>query len=208
MRPEAAPEVVLETDRLILRTFTEADVDALVELDSDPEVTRFITNGAPTPRATVVDEILPAFLGYYAGATGYGFWAAIEKDTGAFIGWFHLRPPSGRWPAGRARARLPAAPGVVGQGLRDRGLARADRSSVLRAGREPRVRGDDGREHRVAPGDGEGRPSAGAHLPRRLAGAHPRRRARGRGIRDHARRVGGGSSASRTSRNVRYSSTS
>jgi RimJ/RimL family protein N-acetyltransferase len=93
MRSGTSPEVVLETERLLLRTFTDADVDDLLELDSDPAVTRFITNGEPTPRATVIDEILPAFLGYYASSTGYGFWAAIERDGGAFIGWFHLRPP-------------------------------------------------------------------------------------------------------------------
>ena len=51
-------EVVLETERLLLRRFTLDDVDALVELDSDPEVTRFITNGAATPRAEVEERVL------------------------------------------------------------------------------------------------------------------------------------------------------
>ena len=41
--------VFLETERLVLRRFTEADVDNLVELDSDPEVMRYIT-GQPTSR--------------------------------------------------------------------------------------------------------------------------------------------------------------
>ena len=85
-------EVVLETDRLVLRRFTRDDVDALVELDSDPEVTHFITNGAATPREEVEDDILPRFLWYYATYPGYGFWAVTEKATGEFIGWFHLRP--------------------------------------------------------------------------------------------------------------------
>jgi RimJ/RimL family protein N-acetyltransferase len=92
MPPDASGQVVLETDRLILRTFTEADVDNLVELDSDPEVTHFITNGEPTSRDEVENDILPAFLGYYGSEDGYGFWAAIEKTTGDFLGWFHLRP--------------------------------------------------------------------------------------------------------------------
>lgn len=92
MPPGTTGRTVLETDRLILRTFTEADVDALVELHSDPEVTRFITNGEPTPRDVVVTEILPAFLRHYETYRGYGFWAAIERATGEFVGWFHLRP--------------------------------------------------------------------------------------------------------------------
>jgi RimJ/RimL family protein N-acetyltransferase len=91
--PTGTPsEVLLETDRLVLRRFTDADVDALVELDSDPEVTHFITNGASTPRSEVEEQILPRFHWYYENYRGYGFWAAIEKATGDFLGWFHLRP--------------------------------------------------------------------------------------------------------------------
>ncbi|CAN5258346.1 GNAT family N-acetyltransferase [soil metagenome] len=88
--------VFLETERLTLRTFTAEDVDLLVELDSDPEVTHFITGGVPTSRQEVETEVLPAFLGYYDRYPGYGFWAAIEKASGAFLGWFHFRPGKGR----------------------------------------------------------------------------------------------------------------
>jgi RimJ/RimL family protein N-acetyltransferase len=90
--------VFLETDRLILRQFTEADVDALVELDSDPDVMRFINGGRPTAREEIREDILPAFLAYYQRYAGYGFWAAVEKTTGEFLGWFHLRPPRGAGP--------------------------------------------------------------------------------------------------------------
>jgi RimJ/RimL family protein N-acetyltransferase len=91
--------VFLETDRLLLRRFTESDVDNLVELDSDPDVMRFINGGRPTSRDEVQTDILPAFLGYYERSTGYGFWAAIEKSTGDFVGWFHFRPsPDGGRP--------------------------------------------------------------------------------------------------------------
>ena len=41
-------DVLLETDRLMLRRFGAQDVDALVELDADPQVMRFISDGAPT----------------------------------------------------------------------------------------------------------------------------------------------------------------
>lgn len=84
----------LETDRLILRPFSSDDVENLSELDADPEVVHFITGGAATPREEVVDEILPTFLRYQESPSGYGFWAAEEKATGAFLGWFHLRPHS------------------------------------------------------------------------------------------------------------------
>lgn len=93
MFEEATPTpFYLTTERLLLRRFTERDVVLLVELDSDPDVMRYVSGGAATPRDEIEDEILPAFLRYYDRSDGYGFWAAIEKDTGAFIGWFHLRP--------------------------------------------------------------------------------------------------------------------
>jgi len=91
-------DVFLETDRLVLRRFAEADVDNLVELDGDPEVMRFINGGRPTPRDEIENDVLPAFLGYYERYAGYGFWAAVERATGRFIGWFHFRPAEGAPP--------------------------------------------------------------------------------------------------------------
>jgi RimJ/RimL family protein N-acetyltransferase len=92
-------QIFLETERLRLRRFTRDDVENLVELDSDPDVMHFINGGRPTSREEVENEILPAFLGHYERFAGYGFWAAVEKSTGRFVGWFHLRPAAGA-PAG------------------------------------------------------------------------------------------------------------
>jgi RimJ/RimL family protein N-acetyltransferase len=91
-------EVFLETDRLVLRRLTMADVDNLVELDSDPDVMHFITGGRPTSRDEILHDVLPAFLSYYERFAGYGFWAAVEKPAGQFLGWFHFRPPEGGAP--------------------------------------------------------------------------------------------------------------
>lgn len=88
-------QVFLETDRLVLRRFTEADVENLFDLDSDPAVMRFLTGGKPTPREVVRSEILPRFLQCYERFAGLGYWAAIERSTGAFLGWFELRPREG-----------------------------------------------------------------------------------------------------------------
>jgi RimJ/RimL family protein N-acetyltransferase len=86
--------VVLETERLVLRRFTVADVDLLVELDSDPEVMRFLTGGKPTPREVVERSTLPAILREYAAGTGHGHWAAVTRATGEFLGWFALARPA------------------------------------------------------------------------------------------------------------------
>lgn len=91
-------QVFLETERLVLRRFTEADVDNLLELDSDPEVMRFINGGKPTSRRAIRHDLLPAFLRYHERFEGFGFWAAIEKPPGEFLGWFHFRPAEGDGP--------------------------------------------------------------------------------------------------------------
>lgn len=88
-------QIFLETERLVLRRFTEDDVEDLVELDSDPDVMRFINGGRPTSRHEIESDILPTFLDYYERFVGYGFWAAVEKSTGRFVGWFHFRPAKG-----------------------------------------------------------------------------------------------------------------
>lgn len=85
-------DVYLETSRIILRQFTPKDVDNLWELDSDPEVTRHLTGGRPTPYAVIRDEEIPYFLAFYQEFEGLGWWAAEVKATGEFIGWFHLKP--------------------------------------------------------------------------------------------------------------------
>lgn len=88
-------QVFMEADRLVLRRFTAADVDNLFELDGDPDVMRFLNGGKTTPRYEIQHEILPRFLHYYERFAGYGYWAAIAKSTGEFLGWFHVRPLEG-----------------------------------------------------------------------------------------------------------------
>jgi RimJ/RimL family protein N-acetyltransferase len=92
-------QIFLETERLVLRRFTEDDVDNLVELDSDPDVMHFITGGRPTPRREVESDVLPMFLDYYERFAGYGFWAAMERSSGRFVGWFHFRPVAAAHPS-------------------------------------------------------------------------------------------------------------
>jgi len=82
---------ILETDRLVLRQFTEADAPRLLSLDSDPEVMRYIGPfGLPDEQA-YLERIHSYFLPYYQQGPHYGFWVAELKATGEFLGWFHLR---------------------------------------------------------------------------------------------------------------------
>lgn len=128
-------DVFLETERLLLRRVTVADLDLLVALDSDPVVMHFITGGLPRSRAEIEHEDLPAFLRYYERYEGLGFWAAIEKTTGTFLGWFHFRPEDddpthvelgyrlrqGAWGKGYATEGSRA---LIEKGFRDLGVQR------------------------------------------------------------------------------------
>ncbi|SDO69950.1 Protein N-acetyltransferase, RimJ/RimL family [Pedococcus dokdonensis] len=84
----------VESERLVLRQFTAQDADLLIGLDSDPAVMRFLTGGEPSMSDDEVrDEVIPSLLAAYERWNGrFGLFAAHEKATGDFIGWFCLRP--------------------------------------------------------------------------------------------------------------------
>ena len=73
---------VLETERLLLRRFTFADVDELASLYADAETMRFW--GGPRPRTQVWGEV-ERFLEEYE-RTGLSFWAVIHRAEGRLIG--------------------------------------------------------------------------------------------------------------------------
>jgi RimJ/RimL family protein N-acetyltransferase len=87
--------VILQTPRLALRQFTDNDLDDLFELNSDPEVMRYVTGGRPTPREEIRDRTIPFHLAAYQRLDGLGTWAAESAATGEFLGWFHFRPGPG-----------------------------------------------------------------------------------------------------------------
>jgi [ribosomal protein S5]-alanine N-acetyltransferase len=87
-------KIFLETPRLILRQFTEDDVDNLVALDSDPDVMHYINGGFPSSYEAIANTFLPDILSYYEEYDNLGFWAIMEKTSQEFIGWIVLRPES------------------------------------------------------------------------------------------------------------------
>ena len=77
----------LTSDRLALRRFTPDDLDWLVNLYSDPDVTRYL--GGAKDRAKGEELLRTRILGYYDEHPGLGIWMTVERDTGACLG-FHL----------------------------------------------------------------------------------------------------------------------
>lgn len=89
---EYAVGMTLETPRLVLRHLTAGDAEDLIRLHSDPEVMRWITNGQPSDPAELREKVLPRWLELYEQHNGWGFFAAIDRSSGEFAGWFHLHP--------------------------------------------------------------------------------------------------------------------
>jgi RimJ/RimL family protein N-acetyltransferase len=81
----------LETERLQLRSLIESDLQNLCDLNSDPAVTKYLGKepSSPDAMAEVVQKVMTRDRGYQ---NQLGLFITIEKSSGAFIGWFILRP--------------------------------------------------------------------------------------------------------------------
>ncbi|TGV00337.1 GNAT family N-acetyltransferase [Flavivirga rizhaonensis] len=79
----------IETERLVLRELRMSDLDGMFELDSDPEVHKYLGN-KPVKAKEESQKILEGVLRQYTDR-GIGRWALINKETQEFMGWSGLR---------------------------------------------------------------------------------------------------------------------
>jgi RimJ/RimL family protein N-acetyltransferase len=75
----------LQTDRLILRSFTQSDLEPFAEIVSDPEVMRFATYSGETMTRAQAWNWLCLMLGHWH-MRGFGIWAVEKKNTNTLIG--------------------------------------------------------------------------------------------------------------------------
>lgn len=80
----------LKTQRLLIRKFESADAQVLFELDSDPEVMKFISGKMPLSIADSAKAINRQLV-YYERHKALGIFPAFLIDTKEFIGWCALR---------------------------------------------------------------------------------------------------------------------
>jgi RimJ/RimL family protein N-acetyltransferase len=82
-------DIIIETNRLLLRTFTINDAQLIYDLNNDPDVTRYtydpLTDLAHA-RQVLGQAILPQYALY-----NYGRWAVHIKPGLEFIGWCGLK---------------------------------------------------------------------------------------------------------------------
>ena len=81
--------IIFETPRLILRQFTETDAPLILQLNSDPEIVKYLHEPVlETPEQAkniIINIILPQYR------NNLGRWAIHKKDNDEFIGWCGLK---------------------------------------------------------------------------------------------------------------------
>ena len=80
---------MLETERLRLRQWQASDAEPFAAMLADPEVMQYF----PATLDRSQSDALMARLQQRISESGYGFWAAERRDTGAFIGFVGLNVP-------------------------------------------------------------------------------------------------------------------
>lgn len=79
----------IETNRLILRAVQEDDLQGIFELDSDPEVHRYL--GKKPIKSFRESKSAIRYIRKQYEADGIGRWAVIDKRTNEFMGWAGLK---------------------------------------------------------------------------------------------------------------------
>jgi len=84
----------LLTDRLILRDVTEADAELLFDLDSDPEVMRYIGSRPAPDVAAYRDRTRTVYMPFQAHPW-HGVRIVLDRTSSEFLGWVFARPATG-----------------------------------------------------------------------------------------------------------------
>lgn len=82
-------QFLIETKRLILRELRNEDVNGMFELNSSPQVQRYVGNKAIESLTEAKNDI--EFIQDQYLKNGVGRLAVIAKETGDFLGWGGLK---------------------------------------------------------------------------------------------------------------------
>jgi RimJ/RimL family protein N-acetyltransferase/predicted N-acetyltransferase YhbS len=80
---------MIETDRLILRSWRPSDLKPFIEMSADTKVMEFF----PAPLSAAEAETMVNTIEERTNQNGFGYWATELKSTGEFIGFIGLNIP-------------------------------------------------------------------------------------------------------------------
>jgi RimJ/RimL family protein N-acetyltransferase len=80
------------TTRLSFKLMDEKDWQKLFELDQDPAVMQYLTQGKPTSLEDIKTKGIPRMLAYRNEQQGWGLWQVTLREGNTFIGWVLVRP--------------------------------------------------------------------------------------------------------------------
>lgn len=86
----------IETERLILKAFTPADVEAHCDMMADPQVARTLTPDGTVRSRAEEWRWAASLIGHWA-IRGFGFFSVFERETGEWVGRVGPWMPEG-WP--------------------------------------------------------------------------------------------------------------
>ena len=81
--------IIIETNRLLLRTFSESDANLIYELNLDPDVTRYTHD--PIKDLGHASEILEKIIIPQYVLYNHGRWAVHVRSSLEFLGWCGLK---------------------------------------------------------------------------------------------------------------------
>ena len=74
----------MNTSRLIIRKFSENDIDIIYEINNHPECIRF--NGWESMSEEECRDVLKRWIGTYEVSSKEGVFCVVERDTGNKVG--------------------------------------------------------------------------------------------------------------------------
>ncbi|MDG1750362.1 MAG: GNAT family N-acetyltransferase [Thalassotalea sp.] len=78
--------------RLSYRLMDANDAELLFQLDQDPAVMKFISDGEVSSREKINNVFIPRMQAYRDADKGWGLWQINISETGEYIGWVLVRP--------------------------------------------------------------------------------------------------------------------
>lgn len=82
----------LQTKHVLLRQYHYSDFNQLLDLNSDPEVMKYLTNGVPSTHEDVLNGVERTLFYQNKFNGNLGVFSAELLESGEFMGWFLLRP--------------------------------------------------------------------------------------------------------------------